>query len=126
MTDRKPTLSIVKPGATGSKPPRKLGKVGRSLWDTIQAEYQIADTGGAEMLMQICGASDRLDAIGARIAADGEVIKTRTGLRAHPLLREETALRAYISRTIERLGLNVEAVKSVGRPASPLGWTGND
>ncbi len=125
MTERKPQLSLVKPGSTRLAPPRKLGKIGQSLWQTIQSEYCISDSGGIELLMQVCGASDRLDSIGSRIASDGEVIRTKTGLRAHPLLREEVALRAFIARTIERLGLNVEAVKSVGRPGIG-GWSGDD
>jgi hypothetical protein len=123
MPERKPPLSIVKTRATGGlKPARKLGKTGLALWNTIMAEYQITDAGGAELLLQICGASDRLDAIGNCIAADGETIRTKTGMRAHPLLREETALRAFVSRTIERLGLNIETVKPVGRPPGRVGW----
>jgi hypothetical protein len=31
-------------------------------------------------------------------------------------LREELAGRAFVARTLERLGLNVEAIKPMGRP----------
>jgi hypothetical protein len=36
--------------------------------------------------------------------------------KAHPLLRDETQIRAFICRGLSRLGLNVEAIKPVGRP----------
>jgi hypothetical protein len=48
--------------------------------------------------------------------ADGEVIKAKTGWRDHPLLKHELANRAFVTRCIARLGLDVEAVKPIGRP----------
>jgi hypothetical protein len=48
---------------------------------------------------------------------DGEVIRTRTGVRAHPLIREELSARAFFTRCVQRLGLNLEPLRSgVGRP----------
>jgi hypothetical protein len=44
------------------------------------------------------------------------MIRTKTGLKAHPALRDELAARAFIVRTLERLGITIEAVKRVGRP----------
>jgi hypothetical protein len=39
--------------------------------------------------------------------------------------RMSFACRAFINRSLERLGLNVEAVKAgPGRPATSMGWTG--
>jgi hypothetical protein len=78
-----------------------------------------------ELLAQACEASDRVAALSERIGRDGEVIHTRTGPRAHPALRDELAGRAFIVRTLERLGLTVEAIKPTGRPPRGLGWTGN-
>jgi hypothetical protein len=66
--------------------------------------------------MQACVALDRAEALAACIADDGETIKTRTGLRVHPAVREELAVRAFICRTLERLGITNEAIKSPGRP----------
>jgi hypothetical protein len=108
---------MLDPASTTTAPPRKLGVLGLSLWESIQSEYRIDDRGGIELLMQACEAADRVASLSERISADGEVIQGRNGLRAHPALRDELANRQFICRTLERLGLNLEAVRSVGRPA---------
>src|SRR6516162_1389042 len=122
-TPEKPPLSIVSSETTGISPPRPLGSDGKTLWDRVQREYAISDVGGVEILAQICAAEDRVEALREQINTDGAIIRTRNGLKANPLLRDETALRAFIVRTIERLGLNIEAVKPPGRPpGGGLGW----
>jgi hypothetical protein len=118
----KPPLTLVNPMSTGISPPRKLGNAGLSLWNAVQSEYRIADAGGVELLAQACAAADRVEALAERISTDGEVIHSRAGPKAHPALRDELAGRAFICRTLERLGLNLEAIKPVGRP--PGGWKG--
>ncbi len=121
----KPPLALVDPDTTGDTPPRKFGRAGLSLWNAITCGYQVDDAGGIELLAQACLASDRLEALAARIDEDGEIIRTRTGVvKAHPCLKEELALRAFICKTLERLGLNLEVIKPVGRPARGFGWTG--
>jgi P27 family predicted phage terminase small subunit len=123
-TPEKPPLSIVSSETTGILPPRPLGQHGRQLWDRVQSEYRIADCGGVEILAQICAAQDRVETLRERIDTDGETIHTRGGMpRAHPALRDELQLRSFIVKSLEKLGLNVEAVKPPGRPASGgLGW----
>jgi hypothetical protein len=121
-TPEKPPLSLVSTETAGISPPRPLGTHGRALWDRVQREYHIDDVGGLEILTQICAAEDRLEALGEQISTDGALLRTRSGFKANPLLRDETALRAFIVRTIERLGLNVEAVKPPGRPPGK-GWS---
>jgi hypothetical protein len=119
-----PPLSIVSSETTLISPPRPLGPHGRAFWDKVQREYQISDAGGIEILAQICAAQDRVEALREQIDADGATLRTRSGLKANPLLRDELALRAYITRSIERLGLNVEALKPPGHPTRPFGWKG--
>jgi hypothetical protein len=121
----KPPLTLVNPAATGVSPPRKLGQHGLSLWNSVQHAYRIDDVGGIELLAQACAAADRVEALAERISADGEVVNTRAGPKAHPALRDELQGRAFIVRTLERLGLNVEAIKPIGRP-SKIGWRGLD
>jgi len=122
-TPGKPPFSIVSDETAGILPPRPLGPHGKALWDRVQGEYSIKDCGGVEILAQICAAEDRVEALREQINADGAILRTRSGFKANPLLRDETALRAFIVRSIERLGLNVEAVKVPGRPPSGgLGW----
>jgi hypothetical protein len=67
--------------------------------------YSIIDGGGIEVLAQVCLAQDRVER-----------------LCQQPCLRDELQLRAFISRNLELLGLNVETVKLVGHPTRPLGW----
>jgi hypothetical protein len=44
------------------------------------------------------------------------------GPRDHPLLKHELAARSFVVRTLQRLGLNMEAVKPTGRPPHGIGW----
>jgi hypothetical protein len=119
----KPPLTLVGPTSTEISPPRELGRHGMALWRSVQHAYRIDDVGGIELLAQACAASDRVEALAERISADGEVVNTHAGPKAHPALRDELAGRAFIVRTIERLGLSVEAIKPIGRPSK--GWGGN-
>jgi hypothetical protein len=91
----------------------------------VQREYAIADVGGRELLAQACAAEDRAESLAAAIARDGDVIYSRTGVpRTHPAVKDELACRAFVVRTLERLGISIEAVKPPGRPPSGgLGWT---
>jgi hypothetical protein len=127
MTVRKPTLSLVEPGAkSGNQPPRKLGRHGMALWREIRREYHVNDRGGVELLAQACAASDRAEALAACIARDGEMIRTKTGMRIHPGIREELAARSFVVRTLERLGITTETTNSTpGRPPSNYGWEGD-
>jgi hypothetical protein len=125
MASKKPALTVVGSPSSGVQPPRKLGRHGTSLWNAVQREFRVNDRGGIELLAQACGSVDRLEAITARIDADGEVISTRTGLRSHPLIKEETALRALICRTLEKLGITQEQIKTPGRPGGIGTWTAN-
>jgi hypothetical protein len=126
---KKPRLTLV--GQTNTappSPPATLSKTGGSLWQRIMAEYQIDDSGGREMLLQICEAADRVREFAAIIKRDGPVVRTKHGPRDHPLLRHELAARSFIIRSLHRLGLDVEPVKAVGRPSSLpfLGATEDD
>jgi hypothetical protein len=111
----RPPLSIVDRDPSLPRPPRKLGRHGMALWRTVQTEYAIEDPGGLELLLQACAAVDRLEALGERINADGEILVIRGVPKPHPCLREELAARSFVCRAIERLGLNLEAIKPIGR-----------
>lgn len=100
-------------------PPATLGKAGASQWRTIMSEYRIEDSGGRAVLLQVCSATDNLAECDAAIARDGAMIRTKNGPKEHPLCKQRLALRAFICRSVQRLGLNLEAVKPVGRPPGP-------
>jgi hypothetical protein len=98
-------------------PPRPLGAAGMQLWRSIQGEYNIGDAGGIAMLLVGCQAFDRAERLRAQIDTHGEVVHLRNGsIRSHPSLRDEVAARAQVMRCLEKLGLNLEPIKSVGRP----------
>lgn len=72
------------------------------------------------MLAQICAAADRVAEYGSTIARDGPTIRTKTGLKDHPLLRHELAAQSFIVRSLHRLGLDIEPARhEIGRPAGP-------
>ena len=120
---KKPPPKLVKPSpVTGPAPSRSLGNHGRSLWDRVQTEYDIQDSGGLEMLLQACAALDRAESLRLEIDRDGEVIRTRGTVKDHPGLKHELANRSFVVRTLAPLGLNFETVKPVGRPPQPIGW----
>jgi hypothetical protein len=112
----KPPLTLIGSPATGIEPPRQLGGPGRLLWDGIMREYDIRDRGGIELLCLAAETLDRVERLREKIDADGEVLHTRSGAKAHPALRDELAGRAFVCRTLERLGVTAEPVKSIGRP----------
>jgi hypothetical protein len=120
----KPPLTLLDPASAGVSPPRPLGHHGMALWNSVQTAYHIDDVGGIELLAQACAAVDRVEALAERISADGEVIAGPTGPKAHPALKDELGCRSFIVRTLERLGLNVETIKPLGRPSK--GWRGPD
>jgi hypothetical protein len=74
------------------------------------------------VLEQVCGAADRIETIKQAIAADGPVIRSRAGVRAHPALQAELQNRALVIRGLEKLGLNLEPIKPHGHPTKPTGW----
>jgi hypothetical protein len=118
-------LTMFDPISTSIQPLRKLGVHGSSLWNVIMSEYHLEDGGGLEILMQACEAADRVAALAEKISIDGAVIQTKNGPKAHPALKDELAGRAFICRTLERLGLNLEAIRPIGRP-SGVAWKGRE
>ena len=98
-------------------PPRELGEHGLALWRRIHAGYAIEDEGGLELLCLASEALDRAQSLRDAIMRDGELIRTKTGLRDNPLLRHELANRSFVARSLQRLGLDVEPVRGMGRPS---------
>ena len=124
-TPEKPPFSIISSETIDTSPPRKLGPHGTALWNTIQNEYRIQDSGGRELLCQACQGLDRAETLAEAIARDGEVIHSRTGVpRTHPAVRDELQCRAFVVKTIEKLGINFEALKPHGGQSRASGWTG--
>ena len=113
-----PTLTIVQPAGTGAEPPRALGKAGRALWNAVQAEYDVSDIAGIELLAQACSALSAAEVLREEIERDGAVLRDRRGtIKDHPALKHELANRAFMVRTLTKLGLNFEPLRTdAGRP----------
>ena len=105
-----PPLTIVGSSiANPLAPPAALGKAGADLWRAIMAEYDIDDSGGRQILLQSCAAADR--------------VHSPHGPKDHPLIRHELAARAFIVRSLHKLGLDIEPVRAPGRPpGTTKGW----
>ena len=65
-----------------------------------------SDVAGIELLTQACQACDRAEALAAHVGAKGEIVRTPTGIKAHPAIKKELARRGFIVRTLQKLGLN--------------------
>jgi hypothetical protein len=124
---KKPPLSLVEGDVAGVSPPFNLGRHGRSLWGRIQAEYDVSDSAGVEMLAQACAAADLAERLSEEVEHDGPVIRLRGVIRAHPAIKDLIGARAFVVRVLTKLGLNYEPVRaSPGRPGVGHGWSGND
>jgi hypothetical protein len=89
-----------------------------ALWQAAHAEFSFDDIGSVELLAQACASLDRAEALAECIARDGEVIYVRNVPKPHPAIKDELALRAFVSRSLQRLGLTGVQVRPVGRPPS--------
>jgi hypothetical protein len=118
-------FSVISGTATGLEPPAGLGEAGVRFWRRVQAEYRVADIGGLCLLEQICGAIDTIESITQALAVEGPALRRNGGLRANPLLRDQLQNRAFVARSLERLGISVQEVQPVGHPPRPTSWSGD-
>src|SRR5260221_12294533 len=100
MAPPNPPLSLVGPGTTGPAPPRALGPPGLALWNRVQAEYRILDSGGTEILCLAAPALDRAERLLAAIAAGGAKGLTRARPPAPPALPGQIAKPAARARPL--------------------------
>ena len=104
-------------------PPRTLGGPGLALWNKVLTDYHISDVGGLELLAEAAAGLDRAEELAAAVARDGATFQTKSGPKVHPAVRAELAARAFVVRTLARLGIATEAIRPMGRP--PVGgWSG--
>src|SRR5215510_13231154 len=94
------------------RPARPLGKHGTELWRSVNREYRMEDWAGSEMLLQACEALDRVSECSDEIKRKGVLIRSANGdVRKNPLLKIELAARAFVDRTLARLGLDAVAAR---------------
>jgi hypothetical protein len=114
----KPSLALIRSGGNTPEPPRTLGEAGLALWRRVNTEYDISDASGVEMLLLACQSLDRAEGLRSEIDRDGAVLVSRGQIRDNPCLKHELAARAFVVRTLSRLGLSFEPLRSTpGRPS---------
>jgi hypothetical protein len=115
---KSPLVAILHPAGNAPDPQRPLGAAGLALWQSVHREYDVSDIGGREMLCLACQSLDRAESLREQIDADGEVLRgPKNQIRANPALRDEIQARAFVVRTLAKLGLSFEPVRSApGRP----------
>jgi phage terminase small subunit len=117
-----PKLAVVDAplGRSSPPPPAFLGPVGIDLWNDIVSAYEFGDRAALETLAQACAAADRAERCREQIDRDGELVKTARSVRDHPLIKYEIQARAFLCRTLARLGLDLEPLRDrPGRPPGP-------
>lgn len=110
---KKNHLSVVdSTSGTSPQPPRKLGEAGLHLWNAVQREFDVSDAGGVALLTLAAQALDRAEGLSAAIEKDGLTMRTKSGLRAHPAMRDEIANRALCARLLKALGVTLEPLRT--------------
>jgi hypothetical protein len=84
-------------------------------------EYAISDAGGVEILYQAAAATDLAETLADVIRSEGPMLQTAHTRRSHPAVKELIQARAFVCRALGQLGLNVEPLRSVGRPPQAYG-----
>jgi len=122
---KKFTVVGTQPEPDPEEMPEGLETAGAALWRHVTSQYNVTDPSGVCMLTEACRALDRAEKCRARIDRDGEVITVHGVPREHPLLKGELANRAFTIRTLQKLGLNYEPLRTApGRPAKLYGQEG--
>jgi phage terminase small subunit len=89
---------------TAPETPVGLQWSGRKLWQAVTTDWELSEheTG---LLLQACRTVDLLDGLQARLDADGPIIDSPQGLKAHPAAAELRQQRITLARLIAALGL---------------------
>lgn len=87
------------------KPPMPLKAGGRRLWRSVLTRFALAEHEKV-MLLECCRTIDDLVAIAA---ADGVVIESPQGRKAHPALTEARQQRLVLTRLLRMLGIPDDA-----------------
>jgi phage terminase small subunit len=108
-------------GETNIEPPEHLSPDAKAIWRGLMEEYDLGDTAGQRILQVALEAFDRAQACREQIEREGMTWTGKLGQpRPHVLLPIERDNRAASLAGIRNRGLDLQAVKPVGRP--PRGY----
>ena len=101
----------------GKIAPSHLSPEAKKIWKKLVTEYGISDAGGLEILRAGLENFDRAEKARANIDKVGLLVKDRFGaIKPHPLIACERDARAGYLQALKQLCLDVEPIKSIGRP----------
>jgi hypothetical protein len=86
------------------QPPKGAGAAGAKLWREVLAEYEL-EQHELLLLREAVRTIDALDALEARVSADGPLLGSSQGDRAHPALVEARQQRIALARLLAALRL---------------------
>ncbi len=106
-------------------PPRGTGEAGAALWRAATAEFEL-DQHELLLLRECVRTADLLDELEERIKADGAVIESPHGTKAHPAAVEIRQQRVVLARLLAALRLPVgeESEGTDRRPQRRMGVRG--
>ena len=105
------------PSLSRRRLPEGLDATGAALWSELVGTYEWDDPAAYRTLLEACFAIQRAERCRKLIDEQGEVARTKAGLKSHPLLRDEVAARALGCRLLARLGtIWSRSGRLVGRP----------
>ncbi len=85
-------------------PPKGTQKAGAALWTAVLDEYEL-EAHEILLLREAVRTVDVLDSLEARVAADGPLLGSSQGERAHPALVEARQQRIALARLLAALRL---------------------
>lgn len=89
---------------TGTRAPQGLRKAGRKLWDSVAAEFEMAEHEAAQ-LEEACRVRDTIAALREQVEADGMMITSSQGMRLHPAVTEIRGQQLALARLLATLGV---------------------
>jgi P27 family predicted phage terminase small subunit len=98
--------------------PKNLSQAAKKLWQKIQGEYQITDSGGLSILTTTLEAWDRMKQCEQTLENEGLTVIDRFGQqKTHPLCTVERDSRSQFLQGLKALNLDLEPLRDgPGRP----------
>jgi len=96
---------------------KHLSDEAKKIWKEILSEYEIQDAAGLRILRVSLESFDRAQAAREAIDRDGMTLVDKfSQIKSHPLLPIERDSRAAFLAGLKALNLDIEPLKSIGRP----------
>jgi phage terminase small subunit len=106
-----------KPAPSWAPPPKDLAAPEALFWTAVIAEFALVDSPALAVLERACRALQLARECREKVEADGLLMESSQGTRAHPLIRVgQDADKAFLA-AIKALALDIEPLRDgPGRP----------